>query len=77
MIWIAARTHPSRTALPHYREAWEASSGRRYANFFAEVVPKVARPFLEELLSLVLRKAEASGFTPQTAGAPPGLPPGG
>ena len=28
-----------------------------YADFFAEVVPKVARPFLEELLSLVLRKA--------------------
>jgi hypothetical protein len=44
-------------AHPHYREAWEASSGRRYANFLAEVVPKVARPFLEELLSLVLRKA--------------------
>jgi len=43
-------------AHPHYREAWEASPARRYAGFLAEVVPEVPRPFLEELLSLVLRK---------------------
>ncbi|WP_187829985.1 SAM-dependent methyltransferase [Siccirubricoccus phaeus] len=44
---------------PHYRQAWEASPGKRYAALLAEIAPAVPGPFLEELLSLLLRKPGA------------------
>jgi hypothetical protein len=40
----------------HYRAAWDASVGKRYADLLAEIAPMTPRPFLEELLGLLLRK---------------------
>jgi S-adenosylmethionine-dependent methyltransferase len=41
---------------PHYREAWNASVGRRYTDLLAEIAPTVPPQFFEELLNLLLSK---------------------
>lgn len=44
--------------FPHYREAWEASPGKRYFELLGELAPGLAAPWREEMLNVLLRKRD-------------------